>query len=204
FSDFAFGDIDNPLPVTLASFTSNLNGRNVKLYWVTSMEQNNAGFDIERKSAVGSWAKIGFVQGKGTVSTPSNYLFEDRNLNAGKYNYRLKQIDANGNFAYHNLITVLEVGQPTKFDLSQNYPNPFNPTTKIDFQLPTDGKVSIRVYDMSGREVKTLLNNEQRSAGYYTLDFNGSSIASGTYFYRFIAESNSKQIVMTKKMVLVK
>ena len=98
----------------------------------------------------------------------------------------------------------MRVGLPTKFDLSQNYPNPFNPTTKIDYQLPTEGKVSIRIYDVTGREVKTLINNEQRTAGYYTIDFNGGSMASGIYFYRFIAESNSKQTVMTKKMVLVK
>lgn len=195
---------DNPLPVELSSFISNVNGRNVKLIWVTASEQNNTGFDIERKTVSGTWAKISFVQGKGTVSIPSNYSFEDRNLNTGRYNYRLKQIDNNGNFEYHNLNTVLEVGLPAKFLLSQNYPNPFNPVTKIDYQLPADGKVSIRIYDMTGREVKTLLKNEQRSAGYYTIDFNGSSMSSGIYFYRFIAESNGKQTVMTKKLMLIK
>jgi len=205
FSEWAIGGSeDNPLPVELASFTSDVNGRNVKLNWITSSEQNNAGFDVERKTVTGIWSKVGFLQGKGTANTPSNYSFEDKNLNTGKYNYRLKQIDVNGNFSFHNLNTVLEVGLPAKFDLSQNYPNPFNPVTKIDYQLPSDGKVSIRIYDITGREVKTLMNNVQRTAGYYTLDFNGSSFASGIYFYRFIAESAGKQTVISKRMTLIK
>ncbi|TRZ52223.1 T9SS C-terminal target domain-containing protein [bacterium] len=204
FSTFGISDADSPLPVELTSFTSNVTGRNVKLNWITASENNNAGFNIERKTSTGIWAKVGFVPGKGTINYPSYYSFDDRNLNTGKYNYRLKQIDANGNFEYHNLNTILEVGLPAKFDLTQNYPNPFNPTTKIGFQLPADGNVSIRIYDMAGREVKTLMNNEQRSAGYYTLDFNGSSMSSGTYFYRFIAESNGKLTVMTKQMIMVK
>ncbi|MFA7361179.1 MAG: T9SS type A sorting domain-containing protein [Candidatus Kapaibacterium sp.] len=204
FSIFGLGDNDAPLPVNLTSFTSNINGRNVKLNWVTDSEQNNAGFDVERKALTGVWVKAGFVQGKGTTTTTTSYSFEDKNLNAGKYNYRLKQIDVNGNFEYHNLNSVLEVGLPTKFDISQNYPNPFNPTTKVDFQLPVDSKVSILVYDMTGREIKTLLKNELRTAGYYTAEFNGSSFASGTYFYRFITEAGGKQNIITKKMVLIK
>ncbi len=204
FSIFGLGDNSAPLPVNLSSFTSNINGRNVKLNWITTSEQNNAGFDVERKTLAGVWIKTGFVQGKGTTATSSNYSFEDKNLKAGKYNYRLKQIDVNGNFEYHSLNSVLEIGLPTKFDISQNYPNPFNPTTKVDFQLPVDSKVSILVYDMTGREIKTLLNNELRTAGYYTAEFNGSSFASGTYFYRFIAEAGGKKNIMTKKMILLK
>jgi len=195
---------NQPLPVELASFTANISIRDVSLNWRTVKETNNKGFEIERKKTDEEWTKVGYIDGKGTTNTETAYNFDDKKLNSGKYNYRLKQVDYNGNFEYHSLNTVIEVGLPTKFDLSQNYPNPFNPTTKIDYQLPADGKVSIRIYDVTGREVKTLINNEQRTAGYYTIDFNGGSMASGIYFYRFIAESNSKQTVMTKKMVLVK
>lgn len=195
---------NQPLPVELASFTANISIRDVSLNWRTVKETNNKGFDIERKKTDEEWTKAGYIDGKGTTNTETAYNFDDKKLNSGKYNYRLKQVDYNGNFEYHSLNTVIEVGLPTKFDLSQNYPNPFNPTTKIDYQLPTEGKVSIRIYDVTGREVKTLLNSEQRTAGYYTIDFNGGSMASGIYFYRFIGESNSKQTVMTKKMVIVK
>jgi hypothetical protein len=195
---------DNPLPVTLSSFISNISGRNIKLSWITASEQNNSGFNIERKSITGDFAKIGFVNGKGTVNTPSSYSFEDKNLQTGKYQYRLKQIDNNGNFEFHNLNGTVEVGIPNKFDLSQNYPNPFNPTTKINFDLPADSKVTLAIYDVTGRQVSKLLNNELRTAGYYTMDFNGSSMASGIYFYRFIAESAGKQTVISKRMTLVK
>ncbi len=179
----------------------------MKLNWITASEQNNAGFEVQR-AVFGSeylvFSKMAFVSGNGNTNSPTTYNFTDMNLNSGKYNYRLKQIDNNGNFEYHILSGVAEVGIPTKFDLSQNYPNPFNPTTKINFDLPADSKVTLVIYDVTGREVTKLLNNELRTAGYYTMDFNGSSIASGIYFYRFIAESAGRQTVMSKRMVLIK
>ena len=195
---------DAPLPVHLASFTGNIeNKRDVSLSWKTETEINNQGFELERKLIDGSWSKVGYVEGKGTTNTPVNYRFEDKKLSTGKYNYRLKQIDKNGNYEYYNLATVIEVGVPTKYDMSQNYPNPFNPTTKIDFDLPLDSRVSIILYDISGREVKTLVN-EQKTAGYYTMQFNSAGLSSGTYFYRIMTKSSGPDYIMTKKMVLVK
>ena len=195
---------NKPLPVSLSSFTSSVNVRDVKLNWVTSSEMNNSGFEIERagirQQAPGNWEKIGFVTGKGTTNTETNYSFEDKKLSTGKYKYRLKQVDNNGNFEYHNLSGEVEVGVPTKYELSQNYPNPFNPMTKIDFQLPMDGKVSLKIYDITGREIATLVNNEFKKADYYTVMFNGSNLSSGVYFYRIVAD----KYVMTKKMVLLK
>ena len=116
----------------------------------------------------------------------------------------MKQIDNNGNINYHNLSGEVIVGVPTKFDISQNYPNPFNPTTKINYDLPFDSKVSIRLFDMTGKEVAQIVNATQ-TAGYYTAQFNGSNLASGVYFYNIIAEGgNAAKFVTTKKMVLVK
>ncbi|MFA7359510.1 MAG: T9SS type A sorting domain-containing protein [Candidatus Kapaibacterium sp.] len=199
-----FGDQDAPLPVSLSSFTSSINGRDVRLSWKTESETNNAGFEVERsESGVNQWVKAGYVSGKGTISTTTSYAFEDKKLNSGKYNYRLKQIDNNGNFEYHALSNVVEVGLPTKYELSQNYPNPFNPVTKIDFSLPFDSKVSIKLYDITGREVKTLVN-EARTAGYYTVQFNASDLSSGTYFYRIMTKSSGADYIMTKKMMLIK
>ncbi|MBC8490639.1 MAG: hypothetical protein H8D45_31875, partial [Bacteroidetes bacterium] len=105
-------DIEAALPVVLSSFISTVIGRNVKIDWVTASEQNNYGFDIERKIITGNFIKIGFIQGKGTVTTPSNYFFVDRNLQTGIYQYRLKQIDFNGNIKYHNLSGQVEIGIP--------------------------------------------------------------------------------------------
>ena len=198
---------DHPLPVLLASLNSVVNGRNVRLTWITTSEINNSGFEVQR-AVFGSeylvFSKMAFVSGKGTTNTSSSYTFEDRNMQTGKYQYRLKQIDNNGNFEFHNLNGTIEVGIPNKFDLSQNYPNPFNPVTKINFDLPADSKVTLAIYDITGREIAKLLNSEFRAAGYYTMDFNGGSFASGVYFYRFIAESAGKQTVISKRMALVK
>jgi hypothetical protein len=88
---------------------------------------------------------------------------------------------------------------PTKYSVS-NYPNPFNPVTKIKYELPKDGKVNLVIYDMLGREVKTLVNNEFKQAGSYMIEFNGSQLASGIYFYK-IQVANFVQV---KRMVLIK
>jgi len=192
-----------PLPVELASFTSTVNRNNVSLNWSTTKETNNQGFDIERKSSTAAeWIKIGNVNGNGTTNETKNFSFSDR-ANTGKYNYRLKQIDFNGNFEYFNLSNEVEVGVPNAYAISQNYPNPFNPTTKIDFDIPFDGKVSILLYDISGRQVGSLVK-DIKTAGYYTIQFNASNLASGMYFYRIVAEGNGQNFVSTKKMVLIK
>ena len=198
FSDFALAG-DEALPVELSSFTSAISGRDVTLNWSTVSENNNSGFDVERSSANGTWSKVGNVSGNGTVSTPVSYSFTDRNLATGNYNYRLKQIDFNGNFEYFNLSNEVIIGIPSKFELSQNYPNPFNPSTKITFALPNDGKVSLKIYDMTGKEVM-LLVNEVKTAGYYSVSFNASSLSSGIYFYTLSADN----FTATKKMMLVK
>ncbi len=192
---------DRTLPVKLSSFTAKAEARNISLIWQTETEQNNHGFYVERKnSGANSWEEAGFVKGSGTISTPVNYEFTDKSLTTGKYSYRLKQIDFNGNHEYHNLSGEVEVGVPVKFEISQNYPNPFNPVTKIDFALPVDSKVSMMIYDVTGREIAKIVNNEFKKAGYHTVQFNGAGFSSGVYFYRIQSEKN----VMTKKMLLVK
>ncbi|MCX6158194.1 MAG: T9SS type A sorting domain-containing protein [Ignavibacteriae bacterium] len=206
-SSTAIISVQGALPVELSSFNFSVTERDAKLKWVTASENNNKGFEIQRvKSSelrVQSWEKIGFVQGKGTVNTSTEYSFDDKNLQAGKYNYRLKQIDVNGNFEYFNLNGEVEIGMPKKFDLSQNYPNPFNPNTVISYQLPVDSKVSLVIYDMTGREVKTLVN-ERRTAGYYTISFDGSGLASGIYLYRIYVKTDGSDFTATKKMMMVK
>jgi len=196
---------NSPLPVHLTSFTLTINSRNVILNWVTASEQNNSGFEVQR-AVFGSeylvFSKMAFVSGKGTTNTLTSYTFEDKNLQTGKYQYRLKQIDNNGNFAYFALNGIAEVGIPAKFDISQNYPNPFNPVTKINFDLPKDTKVNITVFDLTGREIKTIVN-EFRTAGYYTVQFDASGVSSGVYFYRIMTDGGNK-FIMTKKLVVVK
>ncbi|MBK9332036.1 MAG: T9SS type A sorting domain-containing protein [Ignavibacteria bacterium] len=191
-------DGDGLLPVELSSFVSVISNNNVTLNWSTASETNNSGFDIERNSN-GQWSKIGNVTGNGTTPISNNYSFTDRNLTSGIYNYRLKQIDFNGNFEYFNLNSEVNIGVPAKFELSQNYPNPFNPSTQINYNLPVDGKVSLRLFDMSGKEISTIVN-EVKTAGYYSVSFNAGNLPSGVYFYSI--EANDFSAV--KKMMLVK
>ncbi|MBS1516475.1 MAG: choice-of-anchor J domain-containing protein [Bacteroidetes bacterium] len=197
FSDFGIGGVE-ALPVELSSFVSTINGNNVTLNWSTASEINNSGFDVERSSN-NVWTKVGNVSGHGTSTTPNSYSFTDRNVASGNYSYRLKQVDYNGNFEYFNLSNEVIVGIPVKYDLSQNYPNPFNPSTKINYALPTDGLVSIKIFDMSGKEVMSLVN-EVKTAGYYSVSFNASNLSSGIYFYSLKAAD----FTATKKMMLVK
>jgi hypothetical protein len=88
---------------------------------------------------------------------------------------------------------------PNYYSLGQNYPNPFNPNTVIKFTLPESQNVKLVVFDILGREVKTLIN-EMRSSGIYEVNFDGSSLSSGIYFYRLVTDKYTD----TKKMLMIK
>ena len=92
---------------------------------------------------------------------------------------------------------------PAQFNIKQNYPNPFNPTTNIDYSLPGTGKVEIKVYDIIGREVTTLIN-EVQDAGDHSVQFNATNLASGIYFYRINAVTAKGNFTDVKRMILVK
>ncbi|MBT8387806.1 MAG: T9SS type A sorting domain-containing protein, partial [Ignavibacteria bacterium] len=188
---------DEFIPVELVSFTAIVNDNDVILSWETVTEINNSGFHVEKKSN-GEYEAIGFVPGFGTTTEPRSYSFIDAGLQSGYYTYRLKQIDLDGTFEYSDEIQV-EVTTPGVFALEQNYPNPFNPSTKINFSLTVDSKVSLKVFDVLGQEVATLINSNLL-AGSHNVDFSAGNIKSGVYFYILQAGDN----VETKKMVLMK
>jgi len=195
--------VDNPTPVELNTFTSTVSGRDVFLNWSTSIELNNHGFEIEKSNVKGQtsseWSKVGYVSGNGTSTDIHNYQFTEKGLNSGKYKYRLKQIDFNGNFDYYDLTEEVIIGIPDKYSLSQNYPNPFNPVTNLEFEIPELGFVTLKIYDVMGRELITLVN-ENKEPGYYIVRFNGSKLSSGVYFYRMTAG----EFVAVKKFVVLK
>ncbi len=220
------GSSGNPdeqvLPVELISFTALLHDDNVTLNWLTATEVNNYGFEIERsvEQTLGQseeWETIGFIPGHGNSNSPKSYKFIDESAPSGNLEYRLKQIDTDGSYEYYgtkaeinNRITdvgdLSTCGQiPEEFSLSQNYPNPFNPTTIINYAIPLlggdvrGGLVTLKVFDMLGREVATLVN-EYQNAGNYKVEFDGSGLSSGIYLYRIKASKLTK----TCKMLLVK
>ena len=206
------------IPVELTSFVATTQQNNVTLNWQTATETNNSGFEIERTSPLPSpyegegvptirdgrgWNVIGFVPGFGTTTEPKSYSFIDENVSAGSYQYRLKQIDFDGTFEYSNTVDV-EITSPTEFSLEQNYPNPFNPSTAISFSIPERSFVTLKVYDILGREVAELIN-EELETGRFEKTFEANNLASGVYIYR-ITSMNEGRIFFneSKQMLLIK
>ena len=180
--------------------------------------KNNVGFGIERRqvfslpagqagqqSSVGKekWTELAFITGNGSTTETQSYSFVNNNLEVGKYQYRLKQIDFDGTYEFSNEIEV-EIGIPERFTLFQNYPNPFNPSTKIKFSIPYVGtrlalSVSLKVYDILGNEVATLVD-EYRPAVSYEVEFDASGLTSGVYYYKLKTDF----FTGVKKLMLIK
>jgi hypothetical protein len=205
------------VPVELLSFTLSVSENNVTLNWITSTETNNMGFEIERFydskiERLKNWENIGFVIGNGTTTQTQTYLFSDINLNAGRYQYRLKQIDFDGTSEYSNIIET-EIFIASDFILEQNYPNPFNPGTTIKYSIPNvtlssssraesrdeGSRVQLKIYDILGNEVASLVN-ENKPAGNYEVIFNSQNLSSGVYFYKL----SFGKLEVVKKMILMR
>jgi hypothetical protein len=203
FSYWTLGDVNNPIPVELTSFSASTDEKFVALNWVTASEINNYGWDIERRikndeNNFSDWIKAGFVKGSGNTIESVSYTFSDKNITSGVFQYRLKQIDFDGTFTYSNIAEV-EINGPTEFALFQNYPNPFNPETVIRFEVPVTAFVNLTVYNAIGEKVATLIN-QQMERGVYLWNFNAGDYPSGIYIYRL----NTGDQIFTKKMVLIK
>ena len=210
FSPFIVENVDE-LPIELSSFTSNVIGRDVSLNWSTTTEKNSNKFEIERSVMSGNanivWTNIGSVKGANLSNSPRQYSYTDKNLQADKYRYRLKMLDNDGSFKYSKVIEA-EVTTPKDFSLSQNYPNPFNPSTKINYSLSSDSKVTLEVFSLIGTKIVVLVN-ENQPAGFYSVNLNSSfskTMSSGVYLYRIIAvdKNTGDQFTSMKKMILIK
>ena len=188
----------NPVPVELTSFTATANGKEVTLNWSTATELNNQGFEVQRKFCSNEFVTVGSVKGHGTTTSPNNYTYVDKLTDAGKYFYRLKQIDFGGRYEYSQTVEI-NWSPFTSYELNQNFPNPLNPSTTIGFVIMEKGNVRLSVLNILGEEIKVLLN-EEKEAGYHSIDFNGIDLPSSVYFYRIQAGN----FIDTKKMILLK
>jgi predicted GH43/DUF377 family glycosyl hydrolase len=196
--EIGYATLDDPLPVELTSFTAIANGKKIILNWSTATEINNHGFEIQRSTSGKEFSIVGFIDGYGTTSEQHNYSYADKNLNNGKYFYRLKQVDFDGSYEYSNVVEV-ELKTVNSYLLEQNYPNPFNPATTIRFGVPEKSNVKITVLNSIGEQV-ALISNESKEPGFYQVEFNAANLPSGVYFYRL----QSGSFVETKKMILMK
>lgn len=209
FSEFSIASdpVDNPLPVELSSFTGSTTAAGVNLRWTTQSELNNAGFAVFRNGEeIASYRFSPTLRGKGTTTGATNYAFLDAGVEVGqRYTYRLRSFDLDGTIHDYPQTVSVEVREPISqrvfnYDLSQNFPNPFNPTTSIKYSIREAGNVSLKVYDLLGREVLTLVNQVQ-APGEYQVSFDASNLAaSGMYIYRL----QSGSFTRTMKMLLVK
>jgi len=200
-------ETESPLPVELSLFTAKvLNSGGVQLNWRTETEVSNYGFEIERsenpKSEIQNpqFEKIGFVEGHGNSNSPKDYSFTDNGAGYGKYSYRLKQIDTDGQFEYSKVIEVDAGNIPGGFVLEQNYPNPFNPSTTIKFALAETQQAKLIIYDVLGNEVAIPFNGTAEGGKIYEAEFSGENLSSGLYFYQLATENK----VESRKMLLIK
>lgn len=205
YQNFAMVGYDMGLiiPVEFTSFSGSVSNNDVVLNWSTATEKNNYGFEVLRKSGSGEFERISFIPGNGTSTTTQNYSYVDKNVGAGNFSYRLRQLDYDGTYAYSSTVEV-DLSSPAQFALAQNFPNPFNPATTISFNLAVDSKVSIKIFNALGQEVR-VLTSTQYAAGTHNLNFNASGLTSGIYYYTIEASGqDGTNYSSTKKMILNK
>jgi hypothetical protein len=195
------------------------------LEWETLSETNNYGFEVQRRPESDPQYQTlanSFIPGHGTTLEPHNYAYTDNTVTLGQWWYRLKQIDLYGTVHYTDGIqvdVVTDVGEdplpeqdplPTAFAMDQNYPNPFNPSTRIEYALPHESYVTLKIYNVLGQEVISLVD-EQLPAGYFAVAWDGRTAAgghlsSGVYFYRLAATDATGEAPFTslKRLLLLK
>ena len=157
-----------------------LSGTEVILNWSTATELNNYGFEIQRKAFGGEFATVAFVKGQGTTTQQNQYSFADKNLDEGKYFYRLKQMDYGGQFSYSQTVEV-DVRTLDNYTLEQNYPNPFNPTTTIGYVLQEKSNAKLTLLNSLGEEIAVLVNEEQ-DKGYHKVEFDAIEVIKRSLF----------------------
>jgi hypothetical protein len=209
FSDWTVSDGDNPLPIKLANFYAETVPGSIILHWRTESEYKNAGFHVYRDDMNIS----GLIEGAGITSEAQDYVYVDTDVEPGEtYRYKISDIhDETGVETFHPEIVVLAADSegtgdniPKQFALYANYPNPFNPQTMIKFDLPKASDVNIKIYDVTGRLVRTLVSDRLNAAYHEVIwngrDDNGQNISSGTYIYKMITDdyTESKQMILLK------
>ena len=206
------GNVVGPVPVELLMFSANVVSDGIELSWSTASETENAGFELWRseQGPENGYRKItqSLIPGAGNASDQNDYSFIDDRAEVGKtYFYRLADVDYNGTVTFHEPLRVtFENALPDEFALLQNYPNPFNPSTTIAFELPVRSEVAVKIYNLVGQEIRTLIAGKSLPAGSHRVLWNGrnnagQTIATGIYIYSLEISSG---LVMKKKLVLAK
>jgi len=195
---------DVSLPVSLASFIASMQGKTIVLNWLTASETDNLGFTLERSEdekvswqVIASYKTDKTLESYGNTTDQSEYTFTDNTIEAGQsYYYRLSDENIKGELTSHPTIFVQSVALPVETRLEMAYPNPFNPQTYITYHLAEDTPVTITVYDMLGRSVKTLVNGRRSAGSYHVywngMNENGKQASSGSYMIRMQTDKETQ------------
>jgi hypothetical protein len=208
YTNGVFTGLDAALPVELTGFEARQGENGVQLLWETASERGNAGFDVQRRvdAEVGSeadadsWERVTFVQGAGTTAEAQQYAFTDTGVpfTAQRVTYRLRQVDYDGASAFSAPIEV-EVGTPLAFKTHGVFPNPVQRATTLRYELPTETRVRVEIYDVLGRRV-ALVADEEKEAGRYELPLDAQRLAGGLYLVRVQTPERSG----TQQMIVVR
>jgi len=200
---------DEQIPVELTAFAAISANGVVSLEWATQTETENLGFHVYRSIVEDDdYSKIStdLIQGAGSSDQAHSYSYTDEEVKTGNtYYYKLADVDFNGSVTFHGPISVtVEAVTPTKYMLEQSYPNPFNPETAINFSIKEAGKVSLKIYNLQGQLIRSLID-EEKLAGSYSIIWKGTNdqgvrVSSGTYLYTLKVNG----FEATKKLVFMK
>ncbi|MCK5327066.1 MAG: T9SS type A sorting domain-containing protein, partial [Candidatus Latescibacteria bacterium] len=202
---------DGSLPVELAYFSAAGEKGGIALRWRTESETNNFRWILERATEPeGSYEVIADPRGQGSTPQPTDYLFRDCDVKPDQvYFYRLADQDFDGTLTYHEIVSASAVF-PKAYRLSQNFPNPFNPATTIEYDLPRAGSVSLRIYNIAGQKVRTLVE-EEHEAAFHRIVWDGRGeagreVGSGVYIYRLVVQKpeGGGDFEAAKRMVMVR
>lgn len=193
------------LPVELSAFNALAGNGYVDLSWTTASELDNSYFNISRRVGDQAWIAIAQgIPGHGTTAESQSYTYRDEAvINDVSYEYMLVSVDINGErHSYRDLTATatphaFEV--PVAYELAQNFPNPFNSMTSFEFALPVAGHVNLRIHDILGREIATVVDGNL-GAQRYRVTWNAEGLSSGVYLYTLDAGS----FTQTRKMLFVK
>jgi len=191
--------------VELTSFTAEQKGSGITLRWVTESEIENLGFilesrncgEIEKWSEIASYITHPDLRGQGSVTHRTEYNYSDNAVIPGlTYEYRISDVSYSGAVERHNIVKITVSKKdyqtiPEIFALKDAYPNPFNPSTTIAYQITEPSFVRLSIYDINGRLVETLVN-DNKIAGTHTVKWSADKVGSGIYLYRIDAGGFSR------------
>ncbi len=198
------GSVDGPLPVEMTTFQAFAGDGQVTLRWQTASEQDNDHFVLyKRRIGQNEFQRLAEIPGHGTTTEIHDYNYADSWVqNDVTYEYQISDVDIIGRETFYEQTISATPGRnavPTNYALYQNHPNPFNPTTEIVYDISEAGQVTLKVFNLLGQEIATLVDAVQSPQRYH-VSFDGSTLASGVYLYTIQAND----FYATRKMVLLK